>query len=46
MHNIVDDFLAKYRTRDQYWKILEKVFEIFLKNNIRLNPKKYVFGVT
>lgn len=46
MEDYVDDMLAKYITRYQHWKVLEKFFEHLIKHNIRLNPKKYVFSVT
>jgi len=50
MHDIMEDYvydlLANYRTKDQHWKVLERVFERLLNHNIILNPKKYIFGIT
>lgn len=50
MHDIVeyyvDDVLAKSKTREDHPKVLVKIFNRLLEHNIRLNPKKYVFGVT
>ena len=50
MHDVVedymDDLLSKSKTREQHWDVLERVFACLLKHNVRLNPKKCVFGVT
>jgi len=46
MEDCMDDILAKYFTREGHLHILSKIFtrlEIF---NVRLNPKKCLFGVT
>lgn len=50
MHDIieyyVDDLLAKSKTREQHPEILIKICDRLLEFNVRLNPKKCVFGVT
>jgi len=50
MHHIVedyvDDLLAKSKTRKQHPETLIKLFDRLLQFNVRLNPKKCVFGVT
>lgn len=50
MHDVVkdyvDDLLSKLKTREQHQDVLEKVFACLLQHNIRLNPRKCVFGVT
>ena len=43
---IVDDLLAKSKTKEQHPKVIIKVFDQFLEHNVRLNPKKCVFRVT
>ena len=49
MHDIVEDYvndlLAKSKIK-KYPKILIKIFNRLLEFNVRLNPKKYTFGVT
>lgn len=42
----VDDLLAKLKTREQYPKVLIKIFDRLPKHNVRLNSKKCVFRVT
>jgi len=50
MHDIVedyvDDLLAKSKMRKQHPETLIKIFDRLLQFNVRLNPKKCVFGVT
>lgn len=46
MENYVDDLLAKSFTQAEHLGILEKIFERLEKFQVRLNPKKSVFGVT
>lgn len=50
MHDVVkdyvDDLLSKSKTHEQHWDVLERVFACLLKHNVRLNPKKCVFGIT
>lgn len=45
MEDYVDDILAKYRTRDGHLDVLAKIFNRLEQYKVRLNPKKYVFGV-
>ncbi|MCP6210323.1 reverse transcriptase domain-containing protein, partial [Klebsiella pneumoniae] len=42
----VDDLLAKSSTRAEHLSILTKIFDRLEKFQVRLNPKKCVFGVT
>ena len=44
MDDYVNDFLAKSKTREQHPKVLIKIFDRLLEHNVRLNPKKCVFG--
>lgn len=46
VEDYVDDLLSKSKTQEQHWDILEKIFAHLLKNNVWLNPRKCVFGVT
>jgi len=50
MHDImkyyVDDVLPKSKTQEDHLEVLIKIFNRLLEHNIRLNPKKCVFGVT
>ena len=50
MHDIVEDYVDDLLARSKYWKdhgkVLIKVLDRLLEHKVRLNPKKYVFGVT
>lgn len=46
MEDYVDDLLEKSYTRERHLEILDKNFTCLEKFNVRLNPKKCVFGVT
>lgn len=46
MEDCVDDLLVKSFTREGHLEILEKIFQRLEQFNVRLNPKKCVFGVT
>lgn len=46
MEYYVDDILPKSKTRENHPKVLTKIFDRLLECNVKLNPKKYVFGVT
>ena len=46
VEDYVDDILAKSKTRMQHPVVLRRVFERLRKYQVRLNPKKCVFGVT
>ncbi|XP_052209212.1 uncharacterized protein LOC127812729 [Diospyros lotus] len=45
MKAYVDDMIVKSRQGESHASQLEKVFAIFRKNNMRLNPDKCTFGV-
>ena len=42
----VDDMMVKSETREGYFKALDKFLVRLEKYNLRLNPKKCIFGVT
>ena len=42
----VDDMMVKSETREGYFEALDKFLARLEKYNLRLNPKKYIFGVT
>ena len=42
----VDDMMVKSETREGHFEALDKFLERLEKYNLRLNPKKCVFGVT
>ena len=42
----VDDMMVKSKNREEHPTVLEKFIQWVDKYNLRLNPKKYVFGVT
>src|SRR3954464_2449775 len=42
----VDDMLVKSTKENDHVKDLLKTFEVLKKHNMKLNPQKYVFGVT
>lgn len=46
MEAYVDDFLVKSQTVGSFITDLRKVFEVFQNYQMRLNPKKCIFGVT
>lgn len=46
MEDYVDDILVKSYTREGHLEILSKIFTRLDKFNVKLNPKKCVFGVT
>ncbi|GLJ36902.1 hypothetical protein SUGI_0745920 [Cryptomeria japonica] len=46
MEDYVDDLLAKSFSWAEHLSILEKIFDKLEKFQVRLNPKKCVFGVT
>ena len=50
MHKVVevyvDDMMVKSEIRDGHFKALDKFLARLEKCNLRLNPKKCVFGVT
>lgn len=46
MEDYVDELLEKSFTREGHLEILDKIFTQLEKFNVRLNPKKCVFGVT
>lgn len=46
MEDYVDDILAKSSKREDHLTNLAKVFDRFKQYNLRLNPKKFLFGVT
>jgi len=41
----VDDMVVTSEEKDQYIADLEELFNTIAKYNLKLNPKKYVFGV-
>lgn len=49
MHDIVedyvDDLIVKIKTWGTHLEALCKILDHLLEYNVRLNPKKYVFGV-
>eukprot|EP01018_Ginkgo_biloba_P037312 Gb_25076 [translate_table: standard] len=45
VEDYVDDILAKSKTRMEHPVVLRRVFERLRKYQVRLNPKKCVFGV-
>lgn len=45
MEDYVDELLAKSFTREGHLEILDKIFQRLEQFNLRLNPKKSVFGV-
>lgn len=46
MEDYKDDLLAKSFTRTEHLSILTKIFDQLEKFQVKLNPKKCVFGVT
>lgn len=46
MEDYVDELLVKSKTRKQHSDILIIFFYRMLEYNVRLNPKKCVFGLT
>ena len=42
----VDDMMVKLETREGHFEALDKFLAGLEKYNLRLNPKKYIFGVT
>lgn len=42
----IDDLLAKLKIHEQYFQVLEKVFDRLLEHNVRLNPKIFILGIT
>ena len=42
----VDDMLVKSRREEDHLEDLRETFDTFHSYNIKLNPGKYVFGVT
>ena len=42
----VDDMMVKSPTREEHFEALDKFLERIRKYNLRLNPKKCIFGVT
>lgn len=46
MEEYVDDLLGKLVTREEYLYVLSVVFDCLEKYKVRLNPKKFAFGVT
>ncbi|GLJ26302.1 hypothetical protein SUGI_0505600 [Cryptomeria japonica] len=46
MEDYVDHILAKYHTRKEHLNILGKIFDRLEQYQLRLNPKKFAFGVT
>jgi hypothetical protein len=42
----MDDIIVKSKKADQLMADLKKTFEKLRENDIKLNPKKYVFGVS
>ena len=42
----VDDMMVKSETREKYFEALDKFLARLEKYNLRLNPKKCIFGVT
>ena len=42
----VDDMMVKSKRREKYFEALDKFLARLEKYNLRLNPKKCVFGVT
>lgn len=46
MEDYVDDILAKSQTRENHLEVLPKIFDRLEQYKVRLNPKKYVFGVS
>ena len=42
----VDDMMVKSETRERHFEALNKFLARLEKYNLRLNPKKYIFGVT
>ena len=41
----VDDMIVKSETREGHFEALDKFLARLEKYNLRLNPKKYVFGI-
>ena len=46
MEDYVDDILEKSRSRKDHLQVLDRVFSMMEKYNVRLNLKKCAFGVT
>ena len=42
----VDDMMVKSETREEHFEALDKFLARLEKYNLRLNPKKCIFGVT
>ena len=42
----IDDVMVKSKTREEHLTTLKKFMQRVDKYNLRMNPKKYVFGVT
>ena len=42
----VDDMMVKSPSRESHFEVLDKFLERIKKYNLRLNPKKCIFGVT
>ena len=42
----IDDMMVKLKTREEHFEALDKFLARLEKYNLRLNPKKCVFGVT
>ena len=45
MEDYVDDILAKYHSREENLPILAKIFTRLEAFKVKLNPKKYSFGI-
>lgn len=46
VEDYVDDLVVKSKTRGEYWRTLRKVLNRCQLYNMRMNPKKYSFGVS
>ena len=42
----VDDMMVKSETREGHFEAFDKLLARLEKYNLRLNPKKYIFGLT
>lgn len=45
VEDYMDDIIIKSKTQESHLDILYKILDKFIKYNVILNPKKYVFGV-
>ncbi|CAL8163111.1 unnamed protein product [Prunus armeniaca] len=46
VEDYVDDLVVKSKTRESHWEVLRKVLERCWLYGLKMNPKKYAFGVS